>query len=66
MLNGNQPYLYGAHMCVADIAIFPFIRQYRGVNMEAFDNRRDLPHLQAWVHTFLEADAFKHVMEKKA
>lgn len=62
----KNAFLFGDNLCVADIAIFPFIRQYRGVNMESFDARKDLKNLHAWLHQLLNSDTFINVMKKKS
>lgn len=60
----NTRYLCGENISVADIAIFPFIRQYRGVNIEKFDNRTDYSYVQNWLNTFLESETFQEIMKK--
>ena len=59
-----SPFLYGDDMCVADIAIFPFVRQYRAVNKEVFDNNPDWPELKNWLESFINSEAFAEIMKK--
>ena len=57
-----QPFLGGAQACAADIAIFPFVRQFRAVDPDWFDALR-LPAthscLQGWLTSTLFADCMK-------
>ncbi len=48
---------------IADIAIFPFIRQYAFVDKSWFDNQ-PWPNLQKWLHYWLSSDVFLKVMKK--
>lgn len=56
-------YLLGATISVADLAIWPFIRQFAFVDMDAF-NTLPYPKLIAWLQHFLTADLFHAVMHK--
>ena len=47
----------------ADIAIFPFVRQFAYVDKAWFD-QLDLPHLQAWLSHWLETELFAYCMQK--
>ena len=51
----NTSYLFGAPPSLADIAIFPFIRQFRIANMAWFD-AAPFPHLQAWLKSLMEGE----------
>lgn len=59
----NQSYLFGDRICLADIAIFPFIRQFANTDRAWFDGL-DLPHLQDWLAKHLNSDRFKAIMSK--
>jgi len=61
-LNINS-YLCGDQICRADIAIFPFIRQFAFVDKAWFDSA-DYPALQRWLNHFLQSDLFNQVMQK--
>jgi glutathione S-transferase len=50
-------------MSVADVAIFPFIRQFALVDKAWFDSR-PYPRLHAWLNTFLDSALFARVMKK--
>lgn len=60
---GAQPFLCGDHITMADIAIFPFIRQFANTDREWFDSLALSP-LQNWLSARLEGDLFKTIMEK--
>jgi len=57
--------LFGDRVSYADIAIFPFIRQFANTDRTWFD-ALDLPRVQAWLETQLESALFKSVMPKYA
>ena len=56
-------YLLGEKICMADIAIFPFIRQFAFVDKDWFD-QANYPALQRWLNAFLELPLFAQVMKK--
>ena len=62
LLEQNK-YLFGAAPSLADIAIFPFIRQFAAVNNVWFDVA-PYPKLRAWLNDWLNSDLFKSVMTK--
>ena len=55
--------LFGDRVSYADIAIFPFIRQFANTDRDWF-NALDLPHLQAWLAGHLDSPRFKQIMPK--
>ena len=57
--------LFGNRVSKADIAIFPFIRQFANTDRTWFD-ALDLPHLQSWLEGHLESTRFKQIMPKFA
>ena len=61
MLEENV-YLLSEHISIADIAVFPFIRQFSLVDKDWFD-QAPYPELQRWLKAILDtewfADAFK-------
>lgn len=61
----GQSHLFGARISYADIAIFPFVRQFANTDRDWFD-ALELPHLQAWLTHHLESALFKQVMPKFA
>lgn len=61
-LNQNR-YLVGSHFSIADAAIFPFIRQFAGVDSQLF-NALGYLHLNSWLNRLLASDLFALVMAK--
>ena len=61
----GQQHLFGDRVSYADIAIFPFIRQFANTDRTWFD-ALDLPQLQAWLAVHLESELFKQIMPKYA
>lgn len=59
----GHPYLFGQEPSYADIAIFPFVRQFAHVNKSWFE-QANYPHIQHWLNTFLTSHAFVTVMNK--
>ena len=59
----GQRQLCGDTRTLADIARFPFIRQFANTDRAWFD-AQDLPELQAWLEGHLESALFKAVMPK--
>lgn len=59
----NQKYLFGDDLTFADIAIFPFIRQFSRVEEEWFYS---LPYsaLQRWLTELIESEVFLSIMDK--
>jgi len=61
----GRAHLFGKRVSYADIAIFPFVRQFANTDRTWFDVA-DLPHLQTWLTNHLKSDLFKQVMPKFA
>ncbi len=59
----DTPYLYGDNRSLADIAIFPFVRQFRIADMEWFDES-DIPNVRRWLKTMIDSALFQSVMKK--
>lgn len=59
----NNAYLCGKRLSYADIAIFPFIRQFANVDRDWFD-ALPYPHLQSWLNDRLESHLFTSIMTK--
>lgn len=60
---GKSTYLTGSQLSMADIAIFPFIRQYAMVDKKWFDSQ-PYPALQKWLAELLNSNLFKCIMKK--
>ena len=59
----TSPYLLGPRISLADIAIFPFVRQFAMVDQEWMD-QSDLVFLKQWLNERLESPLFLSVMQK--
>ncbi|QYJ08076.1 glutathione S-transferase [Qipengyuania flava] len=59
----NSAFLCGEKRGFADIAIFPFIRQFANADRAWFD-AQDLPKLQAWLESLVTSELFNGVMRK--
>ena len=61
----KQDYLFDNRITLADVAIFPFIRQFAFVNKQWFDESPYI-NLQKWLIRWLDSPLFQEVMSKKA
>ena len=59
----DNSYLLGKNCTLADIALFPFIRQFAHVNKIWFDNS-EYQYLQLWLQKWLDSNLFKTIMVK--
>ena len=62
-LLASQAYLCGARCSLADIAIFPFIRQFAAVDAAWFA-QAPYPALQAWLQKLVDSELFSAIMQK--
>ncbi len=60
---GEHDYLLGEKPSMADVAIFPFIRQFASVDAEWFASSA-YPKLRVWLEGWLESPLFAQVMQK--
>ena len=60
---GQSLHLSGSNAGLADIAIFPFIRQFANTDRPWFD-QLELPNLHRWLTAHLSSDLFNSVMTK--
>ncbi len=56
-------YLSGPRASLADIAIFPFVRQFAQVDRDWF-NQASYPRLRTWLDRFVDSELFREVMIK--
>ena len=56
-------YLMGDQMTWADVAIFPFIRQFSMVDLKRFDDL-PIPAVKKWLAQHIESELFHSVMHK--
>jgi glutathione S-transferase len=59
----TEKHLGGSQACAADLAIFPFVRQFRAVNEQWFDAQA-LPATQVWLQAWLASKLFERCMAK--
>lgn len=59
----SQRFLGGSGPCVADLAIFPFVRQYRAVDVRWFDGQ-DLQATRRWLEAWQESQLFQRCVRK--
>ncbi len=59
----RQAFLFGETTSLADIAVFPFVRQFARVD-ETWFLQQALPKLQHWLDFYLQSDLFAVVMRK--
>jgi len=59
----GQDYLHGAERGFSDIAIFPFVRQFRIADKDWFD-AAPIPNVQRWLKELMESPLFNSVMTK--
>ncbi len=58
-------WLCGERISLADIAIAPFIRQFRGVDPDWF-GQAPYPRVRAWIETIIESELFTSIMARPA
>ena len=59
---GSSGWLVGGRPSLADMALLPFVRQFRLAEAEGFDRQSDLVPLQRWLQQFLEGSELAAVM----
>ena len=59
----DNDYLHGNERSFTDIAIFPFVRQFRIADKDWFD-AAPIPNVQRWLKTLTASALFQSVMEK--
>ena len=59
----QQAFLCGENCCIADISIFPFIRQFSNVDTNWFQSS-NYQNLNQWLNGLVESDLFNSIMEK--
>lgn len=58
-----KPYLFSDYQSIADLAIFPFVRQFAGVDSTWF-HQSCYVNVQCWLKRQLESDSFRQIMIK--
>lgn len=64
ILLSQSQYLLSNQISLADIAIFPFIRQFSGVDTMWFE-AAPYAKLKIWLKTLIESELFTSIMQKK-
>lgn len=59
----QQPFLLGAQLSMADLAIAPFVRQFAHTDLEWFQ-QQNWPHVWQWLQRFLASERFARIMHK--
>jgi glutathione S-transferase len=59
----DSQFLFGDRIALADMAIFPFVRQFANVDRSWFDDQ-NWPHLRRWLDGLLVSARFNEVMNK--
>lgn len=59
----ESDYLLGGKQTIADIAIFPFIRQFANTDRGWWDSNA-YPRVRNWLERHINSDLFKTIMEK--
>ena len=59
----EQPFLFGTHTALADMAIAPFVRQFAGIDAGWWESQ-PWPRLQAWLAQWQSSPLFESVMHK--
>jgi glutathione S-transferase len=60
----DDNWLNGKNPGFVDLAILPFIRQYRIADIKWFDACTEIPKVQAWLANFLAWNGFQKIMKK--
>ena len=63
-LLSQSRFLLSNQISLADIAIFPFIRQFSGVDAVWFENA-PYPQLKVWLKVLIESELFTSIMQKQ-
>jgi glutathione S-transferase len=64
LMLAQSPYLFGQQRSLADIAIFPFVRQFASVDAAWFETAA-YPKLRAWLDGLVTSALFLSIMEKQ-
>lgn len=63
LLLKNRQFLLADHISLADVALFPFIRQFYMVDQQWFE-QSEYKYLYTWLQFFLSSELFLSVMKK--
>ena len=60
----SEGWLAGTEAGFTDVALLPFVRQFRIADPDWFDTEMAVPNVQAWVMRFLDWPIFTRIMSK--
>jgi glutathione S-transferase len=60
---GENNYLLANQISLADIAVFPFIRQFSLVDKNGFEQSPHV-HVKQWLNHLINTKLFQHVFQK--
>ena len=60
----QNPWLLGPVISLADAALWPFVRQWRFADPDAFEANRQLAPLREWLQRFLDDPSFERLMQR--
>ena len=60
----NNGWLVDGSESVADWCLWPFVRQYRLIDADKFDNDNDLENIKRWLNFYLKHKLFSALMHK--
>jgi len=60
-LLSKNTYLFGDNISLADVAVFPFIRQFAFVDKNWFDNS-GYKYVIQWLNSFMDSDLYQDIM----
>ena len=60
---GENKFLLANQLTLADISVFPFIRQFSLVNKDWFD-QAPYPEVQIWLDSLVNSELFQHIFQK--
>lgn len=63
LISAHGDGLFGRLPTMVDVAIFPFIRQFKGVDSQLFESS-PYPKLNSWLNSLITSDLFISIMKK--
>ncbi|ETX09502.1 glutathione S-transferase [Marinomonas ushuaiensis DSM 15871] len=60
----ENDFLFGNEICLADVAVFPFVRQFAAVRPDWFE-QSEYSHVKTWLNGFLNSHLFSAIVMKK-
>ena len=63
-IDGHGGWLLEGGCSLADVALFPFVRQWRIADPHGFDSDQGLQGLRSWLQSFLDHPGFERLMQR--